>query len=136
MRRPLMRTLTRSVIACAMLYSFASCHAQEPQKDPCDNPSNTVEMRECAWKKFKAADADLNKVYGELMSKVVAVSGKQHLKKAQNEWLKFRDANADFESSFYEGGSAKEQIRVYALLRMTQDRMKELKNTIDNEFNR
>lgn len=131
-----MNRLMKFVAAITMIHALAFSQGQDRPKDPCDHPMTTVEMRECAGRKFKAADAELNQVYALLLGKLTADSDKQLLKKAQRAWLQYRDSNADFEASFYEGGSAQEQIRVYALIRMTQDRTKELKNTIDSEFNR
>lgn len=133
-----MKVWLRSAIWGMALHSGVLVHAQIPDanKPPCENPRTTVEMKTCAWDRFKSADAELNRVYKTLLGKLDDHQHKALLRNAQNEWIKYRDLNAHFESYFYNGGSAKEQIRAYALARMTEARSKEISSIINYEFNR
>lgn len=102
--------------------------------DPCEHPQTTIDMRECAWKKYREADEELNKVYKTLRDRLNDQKRREMLIQAQRDWIKFRDSCADFEAYFYEGGSIKEQIKAYALERITRSRAKELQAIITSEF--
>jgi len=108
----------------------------DKKKDPCENPTTTVEMQECALKKYQAADVELNAAYQVLVGKIktTGYQNGQRLVAAQRAWIKYRDTNADFEASFYDGGSIKDQIRLDALIRMTLARTKEINDLISSEF--
>lgn len=123
-----------AMIVCAQ----SGLIGQEPEnkKNPCDNPITTSEMRDCAWSKFKQADAEMNEVYNTLMNRIDDPGHKLLLKKAQKAWLAYRDSVAEFEAYFFNGGSAKEQIKAYALARLTINRTTELKETLKNQFDR
>lgn len=118
--------------------SVLGAQAPEKKKDSCEHPTTTVEMQECALKKYRAADTELNAAYQVLVDKIKSASYQngQRLVATQKAWIKFRDANADFEASFYDGGSIKDQIRLDALTRMTQARTKEINDLISSEFDR
>ncbi len=99
-------------------------------------PQTTIEMRAEAWSKFQEADRELNQAYVLLKGRLEDQHHKELLVKAQKDWINFRDATAEFEAHFYQGGSIKEQIKVNALERLTRARTKELQDSITNEFNR
>jgi uncharacterized protein YecT (DUF1311 family) len=102
---------------------------QTQQKDPCDGET-TFEMKQCAAKKYKQADDELNKVYRQLMSKLDNEGHKTSLKTAQQAWLKYRDNNCDFVSFLYQGGSIYSVIVVECRTTLTNTRTKELKEQI------
>ena len=91
-------------------------------------------MNMCAAKKFKAADAELNRVYNLLASKVGDYGGqREKLKAAETSWLKYRDDNCDYEASLYEGGSLKPSIYSSCMERMTKARTAELREEIKEQ---
>lgn len=104
--------------------------------DQCEDPRTTVDMRACAWKKYREADDELNKVYKTLMDRLDDQKHREMLIKAQRDWIRFRDSSADFEDYFFEGGSIKEQVKAYALERLTRARSKELREVITSQFDR
>lgn len=108
--------------------------AQAPQGTP-DLPRSetTAGMIEAADTGLRAEDAQLNKVYRKLMALIANAPQKEQLKAAQRAWVKFRDGNAEFEASFYEGGSIQPQIRIGCLRRMTVARTAELQAVLDSE---
>lgn len=115
----------------ATLLLFTISH--EPtaqQKDPCKGET-TFEMRQCAGKRYKQADEELNKVYQRLMSKLSA-DEKTSLKTAQQAWLKYRDTNCDFESFMYRGGTMAPLVEAECMVAMTNSRTKELKQQIED----
>ncbi|MEN9370908.1 MAG: hypothetical protein RI952_1773 [Bacteroidota bacterium] len=93
------------------------------------NAQTQAEMNQTAAQGYYKADAELNKVYKVLMSKLDE-KGKASLIKAENDWIKYRDSHCNFEASFYEGGSMQPMIYSGCLESVTMDRIKELKEAI------
>lgn len=125
------RSLLAFVLSCAALSATADAARRRKAKDPCDDAQSQAEMNMCAAAKFKAADAELNRVYNRLASKLGEDSAQRdRLKAAETAWLKYRDDNCDYESSFYEGGSIRPLIHSSCLERMTKARTAELRGQI------
>jgi uncharacterized protein YecT (DUF1311 family) len=124
------KLLSAMLLSCAAL--AAASHAQKREaKDPCEGAQTQYDMNVCTLKKFEAADALLNKVYNRLVSKLAGDEGQRaKLKAAETSWLKYRDANCDYEASAYEGGSIKPTIANTCLERMTKARAAELDGQI------
>lgn len=98
--------------------------AQEPAAD-CRDPKTQLEMNECAWRDYRAADAELNRVYARLVARLDSV-GRVRLRAAQRAWLPFRDAQCVFEASGYEGGSLHSFLQGGCLAHLTRERTKQL----------
>jgi uncharacterized protein YecT (DUF1311 family) len=112
----------------------ASASAQCGQApDPCANAQTTVEMRNCAGKEYKKADAELNSVYKQLMSKLTDEGHKAALKTAQQAWIKYRDANCEFEAYLNRGGTIYPVVYTGCLSAMTMNRTKELRELIEQQ---
>jgi uncharacterized protein YecT (DUF1311 family) len=86
-------------------------------------------MNQAANTNFKKADAELNKVYKQLMS-MLDKKEKQQLIIAQKDWLKFRDSHCKFEAAPYEGGSIQPLIYSTCLEDLTKKRIAEIKASI------
>ncbi len=63
---------------------------------------STASMTNCAQKATAMWDKEMNGIYKELMRKLPEKQ-KTLLKQSQIQWLKFRDAEANFTSEFYGG---------------------------------
>jgi uncharacterized protein YecT (DUF1311 family) len=114
-------------IVIPLLFGCAIASAQEPKKtDPCADAQSQAELNICWGKEYKAADARLNKVYGQFASKLNDEE-KVQLKNAQLAWLKYRDANCDFVADEYKGGSMRPMIAAICLADVTNNRTTELK---------
>ena len=130
-----MRKHTLALLAVVICISSTSTRAQAPSRaESTPRIITTVEMREHAWKEFNEADAQLNAVYKKLLARIDDPAQKANLQTAQKAWLKYRDTNAKFEASFYEGGSIQPQIHTICLTTMTKNRSLELQHVLDNEF--
>jgi uncharacterized protein YecT (DUF1311 family) len=120
-------------IVPALLLSLTLLAAAPAQKrapsDPCADPQSQAEMNMCAAKKFKEADAALNRVYSELASKLEA-DARARLKTAEVSWLKYRDDNCEYEAAGFEGGSMQPLIRSSCYERMAKARTEELRGQI------
>ena len=111
--------MVKSVVAgslCAVLGMALAALAQ-----------TQVEMNQEAKSDYETADAELNKVYKELRANL-SEEQKTKLKEVQVTWLKYRDGNAEFAASLYEGGSIAGMIYAGALTSVTEARTQELKN--------
>ena len=124
------RILLALLLSCAALATTNSAQRREAN-DPCRDPQSQAEMNMCAAKRFKAADAELNRVYNRLVSKLGDDAGRlARLKTAEVSWLKYRDDNCEYEGSAFEGGSMKPLIYSSCLERMTKARTAELRGQI------
>jgi uncharacterized protein YecT (DUF1311 family) len=88
-----------------------------------------MEMNETANTNYKKADAELNKIYKQLMT-ILDQSGKTLLIQSEKDWVKFRDSHCKFEASQYEGGSIKPLIYSTCLEELTRKRIAEIKASI------
>jgi uncharacterized protein YecT (DUF1311 family) len=123
------RTVSAILLASALL-AFAAAHAQKrEEQSPCEDAQTQAELNMCAGRKFKEADAELNRVYSQLTSKVDAPY-RAKLKAAEVSWLKYRDDNCDYETALYEGGTMRPMVYSFCLERMTKARTAELRGQI------
>lgn len=91
----------------------------------CVNPTSNVEYKECAHGAYQSADKKLNQVYKPIFSRLTGTE-KQHLINAQSNWIKFRDANCDFEVYQSRRGTGYSGFLSNCLERMTRARTQEL----------
>jgi len=83
-------------------------------------------MNAQARTEFEQADAELNKTYEALLTKLPDAESKQKLKESQRAWLAFRDAEAVFVADHARGGSMAPTIRYETMTELTQQRIKQL----------
>jgi uncharacterized protein YecT (DUF1311 family) len=126
-----MRNLTNLKIALTTIYisGFTALLSIPPVgaelKINCVNPGSNVEYKECAYRAYQAADKKLNQVYKPIFSSLTGKE-KQHLVNAQSNWIKFRDANCDFEVYQSRDGTGYSGFLSNCLERMTKARTQEL----------
>ncbi|RVT72734.1 DUF1311 domain-containing protein [Flavobacterium sufflavum] len=87
------------------------------------------EMNVTANAKYKKADAELNKVYKQLMA-ILDPNEKPLLIQAEKDWVKYRDSHCKFDTSQYEGGSIQPLIYSTCLEELTRKRIAEIKASI------
>ena len=116
------------LLSCAALLTTASAQ-KRAAANPCDDARTQLDMNICADKQFKIADAELNRVYNQLASKLEE-DKRAKLKAAEVSWLKYRDSNCDYEASLYEGGSMQPMTYSFCLERMTKSRTTELREQL------
>ena len=101
----------------------------QKKAEPCADAQTQTDMNICWGKEYKAADATLNQVYGQLMRKLDAADQAQ-LKQVEAAWLKYRDANCEFVADRYKGGTIRPMIEAICLADTTRNRTVELRNQI------
>jgi uncharacterized protein YecT (DUF1311 family) len=119
--------------ATVLCFSIAAVGRAQGQKDPCADAQTTVEMRNCAGKEYQKVDAELNSVYKQLMSKLTDEGHKAALRTAQQAWIKYRDANCEFQAYLNRGGTIYPVIYTGCLSAMTMSRTKELRELSEEE---
>lgn len=94
----------------------------------CKTATTQTDMNACAGMGFEAADAELNRIYGQLVARTGKDSqARTLLTKAQRDWLAFRDAECAFQASGVEGGSAQPMVVLGCREGLTRKRTADLK---------
>jgi uncharacterized protein YecT (DUF1311 family) len=122
------------LLLLVFLLGAGSAFGQGTKKPPCSDANTQAEMNICAGKEYKAADANLNRVYQQLVA-MLEPEEKGQLKVAQTAWIKYRDANCEFVADQYRGGSIRPTIYGLCLADVTQNRTAELKTQIKDRSN-
>jgi uncharacterized protein YecT (DUF1311 family) len=110
------RTAQGATLLIWLVIRIAQIHAQ-----------TQAAMNAQARADFERADAELNKTYETLLTKLPDAEGKEKLKESQRGWLAFRDAEAAFAADQARGGSMAPTIRYEVMAELTQQRIKQLK---------
>src|SRR5437764_9767557 len=101
----------------SLLLPLAPLHAQ-----------TQAAMNAQARAEFQRADADLNKTYQSVLTKLPTVESKQKLREAQRAWIVSRDAEAARAAKEADGGSMAPTLRYETMTHLTRERIKELTN--------
>lgn len=120
-----------ALVILSFFISTAGLAGDRETADPCANAESTPEMRDCAGRDYKKADAELNKVYGQVMAKLADAGHKAALKNAQQAWIKYRDGQCEFESYLNKGGTLYSVVYTGCLTGITEDKTKDLRETLE-----
>ncbi len=120
--------MRRFILYCLLiLVGFGAAPGQGTKTaDPCASAQSQADMNDCWGKEYKSADATLNQVYRQLVSKLDDEE-KAQLKEVESAWLKYRDANCGFVADQYKGGTIRPMIDAICLAEMTKNRTAELR---------
>ncbi len=109
--------------------------AQEPN---CSDPQYQTEMNLCAARDFERADAELNRIWPQLLASAREgdadinrefddrPTGEQTLREAQRAWITFRDQHCAFEGYESRGGSMETMLYEGCRARLTLERIRQL----------
>lgn len=106
----------------------------------CGESADTATMLSCINDELSAADAELNMLYGELVSRLQhwdrtedasIVGFETRLRKSQRAWITFRDAECALRASVMEGGSAQPLIEHGCRAALTKERNAHLRDLLD-----
>ena len=117
------------LLACALLFLLAPVVAPQGGKHPCENAGSQFEATECSAREYKRADAELNRVYQQVLEQEDK-DGQARLKTAQLAWIKFRDTECEYESGEYIGGTIRPMVENFCLTSVTNDRTNQLKEIL------
>ncbi len=133
--------LKRSVLFLVLVLLFPGRSFSQSQKkhpidkalETCiDKDSSTAGMTRCADKALEMWDKELNRAYNELSAKLDP-KGKQSLKAAQMDWIKYRDSEYGLIDLVYSGlqGTMYIPMRIEARTDIVRKRAVALKDYID-----
>ena len=91
----------------------------------CNNAVTQADMNRCASLAFGLIDDELNTAYKKITAGLES-SELELLKHSQRAWIKFRDAECEFQSSFTRGGSVRPLVHANCLTDITNQRVKDL----------
>jgi uncharacterized protein YecT (DUF1311 family) len=126
------------VAVVAMLFAGVPAQAEEDEpKIDCENASSTVEMNYCGEQAYTKVDAELNRVYQEIVKGIDShddveadrlKTWKDTLKAAQKAWIAFKEKDCG-ELIYLEwyGGTGAASASHGCLIQKTETRIKELK---------
>lgn len=89
------------------------------------------EMNRQAEQDFKAADAELNRVWAELKPRL-PVHLRDKLVDSQLKWIQFRDAEAEARAAEVEGGSLRPLVYFGSLTETTRLRTQQLRSWLES----
>ena len=128
-----------SASATAAAASQSATESEPPRAAPvalakqdCGQLADQQAMNQCAAENYAISDKALNQVYQEVLQGLDDAA-KTQLTQAEQRWLVFRDAECNFESGRYEGGSIAPLIQASCLEQITDNRIAELQQTVKAE---
>jgi uncharacterized protein YecT (DUF1311 family) len=122
------RILIGVITVICSLSANSLCQEKKGSEVPCGDTVTQAEANACARQEYQKADAEMNKVYGRLMTELADYKGndQQKLQRAQALWLQYRDANCESEVSIYQGGSIRPAVYNSCLASVTRERARRL----------
>ena len=117
----------------------AARQESSPKADPCfDKAKTQADMNSCAADASNEADAELNRVYQQLLKKHAGQKNYiAKLKLAQEAWVEFRNAHIEFlypevnEDQVRSEGTVYPMCRTREITRLTRERIKTLENLLN-----
>ena len=88
---------------------------------PCVEAASTADTASCFDKAYRAADRDLNALYGRIL-KALAPDEERALVQAERLWVQYRDATCNAEYALYGGASGGPPTRLACLAAETRAR--------------
>jgi uncharacterized protein YecT (DUF1311 family) len=123
--------VTPFILSTALVAGPALSQNKDLDDIDCKKASTQLEMNHCAYKSFKAADAELNRVYRQLRNNYKGTSQESQLVDAQLAWIKFRDTDCKFSADRFKGGSIAPLIYSSCKECLTKERSRSLKNYLE-----
>ena len=124
-RRPLL-----IAALCWLLGASGQALAQAAAEDTaCANATSTAAMRECEIGRLKRANAGMNAVYRSLSAKLDQ-RGQEKLRAAQQAWLEFRAAEAQYQADAARDGTLAPLIAASVQADLTESRRKDLEKAL------
>jgi uncharacterized protein YecT (DUF1311 family) len=123
-------TVFKALFLAPISLALFACVAQAaPQKDLSDCVGTNFDTTKCISEHYKNADADLNVTFQKALKSAADYGPKDvaKLRDAQRKWVAYRDAECEAEYSLFGGGSGGPAAHSGCLLRITEQRIEDLK---------
>ncbi len=115
----------RLVLAIGLAWLLAAQGQAFAQSAACENAQSTAAMRRCEIARLKRANDAMDGAYRKLAGKLDA-RGRAKLQAAQDAWLKYRAAEADYQADSARDGTLAPLIAETVQADMTEARGREL----------
>lgn len=97
--------------------------------DKCADAVDQATMNTCADAAFKQSDKKLNELYRQIEARLKDdANSKKLLVQAQQDWVKFRDAECSFRTSASAGGTVAPMLISMCMDGLTQSRVKDFES--------
>jgi uncharacterized protein YecT (DUF1311 family) len=120
-----MRPAPIAALCCLLGASGQALGQPTTESTACENAKTTAAMRECEIARLKRAEAGMNAAYRSLSAKLDQ-KGQEKLRAAQEAWLKFRAAEAEYQADTARDGTLAPLIAASVQADLTESRRKEL----------
>lgn len=146
LRLSIVKVLSVSTVLSAGLALLIPSPGFAEDKPDCANPMDQYSMTYCAGVDYENADAELNRVWpqaraaakrqdeyiaDEAKSKGLPTAS-EALLAAQRAWLKFRDAECEYQSYAFFGGTGQPMIGSLCLAELTRERTEQLRQGLND----
>lgn len=112
------------LLALLCLHQPVAAQDRAPALDCSNGPQSA--LNECAAAGFHAADAQLNTAYQAVTRRLTDTPARRSLVEAQRAWIRFRDAECEFDTRSSEGGSIRPLLFSGCQKRLTERRTADL----------
>lgn len=133
-----MNIVVRLRVAFALLATLAVARAAPAQgfsPSACGADQSQPALNDCAWRRYRAADAALNRVYRTALAADTGAAAVS-LRAAQRAWVRFRDAQCAYVAATYDGGSMQPMQQGACLEEVTFARIKQLRAALHAQASR
>ena len=129
--------MKRRILMAVLLVCGGAAMAHADEKPNCEEPQDQSTMTLCAGLDYDEADKELNKLWPSIKSaaeesdKGASAEDGGYLKAlmaSQKAWIAFRDAECTWEGFVSHGGTMEPMLVNGCLARLTQERIKQLKD--------
>ena len=120
-----------------LLFLLLAPMAARPQSTPpeCMSPRTTLEINACAKALAEAAEADMLSQFSRLMESLArSHGGSLGLERAQEEWVRYRNAQCNFAYGYALGGTAATSYALSCQTRLNRARAEELRGIREDEL--
>lgn len=101
-------------------------------KDRCSDPQDQATINECAGASLKQSDKKLNDFFKQIEVRLTDdADAKKLFVQAQREWIKFRDAECNFQTAGAGGGSMMSMLVAQCLDSLTRARVKDFEGYLN-----
>ncbi|RCS22196.1 DUF1311 domain-containing protein [Phyllobacterium salinisoli] len=134
--------MMRNATVAGLLFLGVMPALAETNNFDCNNALTQAEMDSCASQAYEAADAELNKVYKQVVAAMQAKdkagpqangdsgSALEALRQAQRAWISYRDRQCELAGLEARGGTMEPMLVSSCLARLTRSRTKQLKQIL------
>lgn len=125
----MIRTLCLSILLLALPGVLA---AQDDDPDFCPEGRTQMDMNACAADEWALADSILNDTWRQV-TRTLRPERAGPLRDAQRAWIRFRDAECEFQASRYGGGSIAPSVEALCRAELTRRRTEDLMQVLHDD---